>query len=184
MQHGPQSAVASCPEEYGASSRPEVLLGEACSNSDLSFPIEALDGSSGAIAERPGLKGLWAYRLSIACSHGCHESNKGTADQLVDLVERIVASTELLVLVDGHRGCGNFVNGRLLARELRRSLALNTNSAESARVNSSRNRQLFPKSARDRWTGRSRSSRSLGACGGGTLSCGVNERSHQLNLRG
>ncbi|WFU45244.1 isocitrate lyase/phosphoenolpyruvate mutase family protein [Bradyrhizobium sp. CB82] len=81
--------------------------------------MEAHDGLSGAIAQRAGFKGLWASGLSIASSLGYRDANEASWSQLVDVVERIVDSTELPVLVDGDSGFGNFNNARLLARKLR-----------------------------------------------------------------
>ncbi|WP_426426353.1 phosphoenolpyruvate mutase [Bradyrhizobium genosp. A] len=81
--------------------------------------MEAHDALSGAIASRAGFKGLWASGLSIASSLGYRDANEASWSQLVDVVERIVDSTELPVLVDGDGGFGNFNNARLLARKLR-----------------------------------------------------------------
>ncbi|WP_445222323.1 phosphoenolpyruvate mutase [Bradyrhizobium sp. Pa8] len=80
--------------------------------------MEAHDGLSGALAKRAGFKALWASGLSIACSLGYRDANEASWSQLVDVVERIVDSTELPVLVDGDGGFGNFNNARLLARKL------------------------------------------------------------------
>ncbi|OAF08766.1 phosphoenolpyruvate phosphomutase [Bradyrhizobium centrolobii] len=96
-----------------------MLRGQICSNSELSFLMEAHDGLSAAIAERAGFKGLWASGLSIASSLGYRDANEASWTQLVDAVERIVDSNTLPVLVDGDSGFGNFNNARLLARKLR-----------------------------------------------------------------
>ncbi|WP_426443189.1 phosphoenolpyruvate mutase [Bradyrhizobium genosp. P] len=96
-----------------------MLRAEICSRSTLSFLMEAHDALSGAIAKRAGFKGLWASGLSIASSLGYRDANEASWSQLVDVVERIVDSTELPVLVDGDGGFGNFNNARLLARKLR-----------------------------------------------------------------
>ncbi|WP_028351393.1 phosphoenolpyruvate mutase [Bradyrhizobium murdochi] len=96
-----------------------MLRHEICSNRELSFLMEAHDALSGVIAKRAGFKGLWASGLSIACSLGYRDANEASWNQLVDVVERIVDSTELPVLVDGDGGFGNFNNARLLARKLR-----------------------------------------------------------------
>ncbi|WP_024510017.1 phosphoenolpyruvate mutase [Bradyrhizobium sp. ARR65] len=95
-----------------------MLRDEICSTSDVSFLMEAHDALSGAIAKRAGFKGLWASGLSIASSLGYRDANEASWTQLVDVVERIVDSTELPVLVDGDGGFGNFNNARLLARKL------------------------------------------------------------------
>ncbi|MGY8678600.1 isocitrate lyase/phosphoenolpyruvate mutase family protein [Bradyrhizobium sp. UFLA05-153] len=81
--------------------------------------MEAHDGLSGAIAQRAGFKGLWASGLSIASSLGYRDANEASWSQLVDVVERIVDSTDLPVLVDGDSGVGTFSNARLLARKVR-----------------------------------------------------------------
>ncbi|MCG2633090.1 MULTISPECIES: phosphoenolpyruvate mutase [Bradyrhizobium] len=96
-----------------------MLRAQICSNRDLSFLMEAHDALSGAIAKRAGFKGLWASGLAIASSLGYRDANEASWSQLVDVVERIVDSTELPVLVDGDGGFGNFNNARLLARKLR-----------------------------------------------------------------
>ncbi|WP_458180835.1 phosphoenolpyruvate mutase [Bradyrhizobium sp. 14AA] len=81
--------------------------------------MEAHDALSGTIAKRAGFKGLWASGLSIASSLGYRDANEASWSQFVDVVERIVDSTELPVLVDGDGGFGNFNNARLVARKLR-----------------------------------------------------------------
>ncbi|WP_426413945.1 phosphoenolpyruvate mutase [Bradyrhizobium ganzhouense] len=81
--------------------------------------MEAHDALSAAIAKRAGFKGLWASGLSIASSLGYRDANEASWSQFVDVVERIVDSTELPVLVDGDGGFGNFNNARLVARKLR-----------------------------------------------------------------
>ncbi|MGV7215411.1 phosphoenolpyruvate mutase [Bradyrhizobium sp. UFLA05-112] len=96
-----------------------MLRALVCSNSELSFLMEAHDGLSAAIAKRAGFKGLWASGLSIATSLGYRDANEASWSQFVDVVERIVDSAELPVLVDGDGGFGNFNNARLLARKLR-----------------------------------------------------------------
>ncbi|WP_049823353.1 phosphoenolpyruvate mutase [Bradyrhizobium sp. WSM2254] len=96
-----------------------MLRAEVCSKSTLTFLMEAHDALSGAIAKRAGFKGLWASGLSIASSLGYRDANEASWSQLVDVVERIVDSTELPVLVDGDGGFGNFNNARLVARKLR-----------------------------------------------------------------
>ncbi|MFB6464038.1 phosphoenolpyruvate mutase [Bradyrhizobium tunisiense] len=118
MQYQPQSAVANRPERSAGHSLSQELRAEICSKSDLSFLMEAHDALSGAIAKRAGFKGLWASGLSIASSLGYRDANEASWSQLVDVVERIVDSTELPVLVDGDSGFGNFNNARLLARKL------------------------------------------------------------------
>ncbi|WP_027534438.1 isocitrate lyase/phosphoenolpyruvate mutase family protein [Bradyrhizobium sp. WSM3983] len=95
-----------------------MLRKQVCSNSELSFLMEAHDGLSAAIAERAGFKGLWASRLSIACSLGYGDANEASWSRLVGIVERIVGSTELPVLVDGDGGFCNFDNARFRARKL------------------------------------------------------------------
>ncbi|MFH0303142.1 isocitrate lyase/phosphoenolpyruvate mutase family protein [Bradyrhizobium sp. 31Argb] len=96
-----------------------MLRAQICCSRNLSFLMEAHDGLSGTIAKRAGFKCLWASGLSIACSLGYRDANEASWSQLVDVVERIVVSTELPVLVDGDGGFGNFNNARLLARTLR-----------------------------------------------------------------
>ncbi|WP_407152488.1 phosphoenolpyruvate mutase [Bradyrhizobium sp. ORS 86] len=95
------------------------MRAQVCCSSDLSFLMEAHDGLSAAIAERAGFKGLWASGLSIACSLGYRDANEASWSQVVDVVERIVDTSQLPVLVDGDGGFGNFNNARLLARKLR-----------------------------------------------------------------
>lgn len=119
MQHQPQYVFDNGPHRWAVSSSAEKLRAQVCSNNELSFLMEAHDGLSGAIAKRAGFKGLWASGLSIACSLGYRDANEASWSQVVDVVERIVDSTELPVLVDGDGGFGNFNNARLLARKLR-----------------------------------------------------------------
>lgn len=119
MQYQPQSTVANRPERSAGPSLSQELRAEICSKSDLLFLMEAHDALSGAIAKRAGFKGLWASGLSIASSLGYRDANEASWSQFVDVVERIVDSTELPVLVDGDGGFGNFNNARVLARKLR-----------------------------------------------------------------
>ncbi|MCK1693062.1 isocitrate lyase/phosphoenolpyruvate mutase family protein [Bradyrhizobium sp. 144] len=78
-----------------------MLRARACSNDDLSFLMEARAGLSATIAQRSGCKGTWASGLSIASSRGYRDANEASWTQLLQSVERIVASTEPAVLVDG-----------------------------------------------------------------------------------
>lgn len=119
MQHQPQYVFDNGPSRSAVSSSVEMLRALVCSNSELSFLMEAHDGLSAAIAKRAGFKGLWASGLSIATSLGYRDANEASWSQFVDVVERIVDSTALPVLVDGDGGFGNFNNARLLARKLR-----------------------------------------------------------------
>ncbi|MGY4281468.1 phosphoenolpyruvate phosphomutase [Bradyrhizobium sp. LM2.7] len=119
MQDRLPSVLANGPGQSAGSSRAEILRAEICSRRELSFLMEAHDGLSAAIAERAGFKGLWASGLSIACSLGYRDANEASWSQLVDVVERIVESSELPVLVDGDGGFGNFNNARLVTRRLR-----------------------------------------------------------------
>ncbi|WP_456756443.1 phosphoenolpyruvate mutase [Bradyrhizobium sp. USDA 4461] len=96
-----------------------MMRAQVCSSDELSFLMEAHDGLSAAIAGRAGFKGLWASGLSIACSLGYRDANEASWSQVVDIVGRIVDSSQLPVLVDGDGGFGNFNNARLLARKLR-----------------------------------------------------------------
>ncbi|MCA1457294.1 isocitrate lyase/phosphoenolpyruvate mutase family protein [Bradyrhizobium sp. BRP22] len=100
-----------------------MLRTEICGKPDLTFLMEAHDALSGTIAKRAGFKGLWASGLSIACSLGYRDANEASWTQIVEMVERIVGSTELPVLVDRDGGFGNFNNARLLARKLRQRCA-------------------------------------------------------------
>lgn len=118
MQYQPRSAVINRPERSAGPSLSQILRDEICSKTALSFLMEAHDALSGAIAKRAGFKSLWASGLSIASSLGYRDANEASWSQLVDVVERIVDSTELPVLVDGDGGFGNFNNARLLARKL------------------------------------------------------------------
>lgn len=118
MQYQPKSAVANRPERRAGPSLAQELRAEICSKSDLLFLMEAHDALSGAIAKRAGFKGLWASGLSIASCLGYRDANEASCSQFVDVVERIVDSSELPVLVDGDGGFGNFNNARLLARKL------------------------------------------------------------------
>lgn len=119
MQYQPKSAAANRPERRAGPSLAQKLRAEICSKSDLLFLMEAHDALSGAIAKRAGFKGLWASGLSIASSLGYRDANEASWSQFVDVVERIVDSTELPVLVDADGGFGNFNNARLVARKLR-----------------------------------------------------------------
>lgn len=118
MQYQPKSAVINRPERSAGPSLSQLLRDEICSKTTVSFLMEAHDALSGAIAKRAGFKSLWASGLSIASSLGYRDANEASWSQLVDVVERIVDSTELPVLVDGDGGFGNFNNARLLARKL------------------------------------------------------------------
>ncbi|QOZ23988.1 phosphoenolpyruvate mutase [Bradyrhizobium sp. CCBAU 51753] len=95
-----------------------MLRAQVCCSRELSFLMEAHDGLSAAIAKRAGFTGLWASGLSIASSLGYRDASEGSWSQLVEVVERIVDSSQLPVLVDGDGGFGNFNNARLLARKL------------------------------------------------------------------
>lgn len=117
MQYQPKSAVINRPERRAGPSLSQILRDEICSKTTVSFLMEAHDALSGAIAKRAGFKSLWASGLSIASSLGYRDANEASWSQLVDVVERIVDSTELPVLVDGDGGFG-FNNARLLARKL------------------------------------------------------------------
>lgn len=119
MQYQPKSAVANRPERRAGPSLAQELRAEICSKGDLLFLMEAHDALSGAIAKRAGFKGLWASGLSIASSLGYRDANEASWSQFVDVVERIVDSSDLPVLVDGDGGFGNFNNARLVARKLR-----------------------------------------------------------------
>jgi phosphoenolpyruvate phosphomutase len=114
-----QSVLANGHHHHATSRAADKLRNQICGNHELSFLMEAHDGLSGAIAERAGFKGLWASGLSISCSLGYRDANEASWTQLVDVVERMVDSTDLPVLVDGDSGFGNFNNARLLARKLR-----------------------------------------------------------------
>ncbi|WP_315766432.1 MULTISPECIES: phosphoenolpyruvate mutase [unclassified Bradyrhizobium] len=118
MQPQKQSVVANGHDHHAATRVADKLRDQICSNRDLTFLMEAHDGLSGAIAERAGFKGLWASGLSISCALGYRDANEASWTQLVDVVERMVDSTDLPVLVDGDSGFGNFNNARLLARKL------------------------------------------------------------------
>lgn len=118
MQYPPKSAVINRPERSAGPSFSQILRDEICSKTTVSFLMEAHDALSAAIAKRAGFKSLWASGLSIASSLGYRDANEASWSQLVDVVERIVDSTELPVLVDGDGGFGNFNNARLLARKL------------------------------------------------------------------
>ncbi|WP_247450966.1 isocitrate lyase/phosphoenolpyruvate mutase family protein [Bradyrhizobium sp. 180] len=61
--------------------------------------MEARAGLSATIAPRSGCKGTWASGLSIASSRGYRDANEASWTQLLQSVERIVASTEHLSLV-------------------------------------------------------------------------------------
>ncbi|WP_449382500.1 isocitrate lyase/phosphoenolpyruvate mutase family protein [Bradyrhizobium sp. UFLA05-112] len=104
-ENGPDRGVRTLPAD--------ILRPQVCSNDDLSFLMDAHDGLPGAIAQRAGFKGLWA-----SGSLGYRDANEASWSQLVEVVERIVGSTELLVLVDGDSGFGNLNNARLLARRV------------------------------------------------------------------
>jgi len=118
MQTQKQAVVANGHPHHTATRVADKLRSQICCNHELSFLMEAHDGLSGAIAERAGFKGLWASGLSISCSLGYRDANEASWTQLVDVVERMVDSTDLPVLVDGDSGFGNFNNARLLARKL------------------------------------------------------------------
>lgn len=117
QDHSPSVLAASCAQS-GGSSLAELLRAQVCCSRELSFLMEAHDGLSAAIAKRAGFNGLWASGLSIASSLGYRDASEGSWSQLVDVVERIVDSSQLPVLVDGDGGFGNFNNARLLARKL------------------------------------------------------------------
>ncbi|RXH36627.1 phosphoenolpyruvate phosphomutase [Bradyrhizobium nanningense] len=131
MQYQPQAVRPNASHEYARPSPVEKLRDEICSNSELSFLMEAHDGLSARIAERAGFRGLWASGLSIASSLGFRDANEASWSQLVESVERIVDSTELPVLVDGDGGFGNFNNARLLARKLRQAGAAGASLEDS-----------------------------------------------------
>ncbi|MGJ5180257.1 phosphoenolpyruvate mutase [Bradyrhizobium oligotrophicum] len=115
----PQSIRHAADHRPELATRAAVLREQICCNRDLSFLMEAHDGLSSAVAERAGFKGLWASGLSIACSLGYRDASEASWTQLIDVVERMVDSTDLPVLVDGDSGFGNFNNARILAHKLR-----------------------------------------------------------------
>lgn len=84
-----------------------MLRARACSNDDVSFLMEARAGLAATIAQRSGFKGTRASGLSIASSRGYRDANEASRTQFLQSVERIVASTEPPVLVDGDGGFGN-----------------------------------------------------------------------------
>ncbi|MDK1390075.1 phosphoenolpyruvate mutase [Sinorhizobium sp. 8-89] len=98
---------------------PSTSLRELILSKDLTFLMEAHDGLSAAIAERAGFKGLWASGLSISSALGYRDANEASWTQVVDVVERMVDSTNVPILVDGDSGFGNFNNARLVARKLK-----------------------------------------------------------------
>src|SRR6266850_6828060 len=98
MQPQEQSIVANGHHHQATSQAAEKLRNQIRCNHELSFLMEAHDGLSGAIAERAGFKGLWASGLSISCSLGYRDANEASWTQLVDVVERMVDSTDLPVL--------------------------------------------------------------------------------------
>ena len=118
MQPQKQSVVANGHHHDVISRAGNRLRNQICCDHELAFLMEAHDGLSGAVAERAGFKGLWASGLSISCALGYRDANEASWTQLVDVVERMVDSTDLPVLVDGDSGFGNFNNARLLARKL------------------------------------------------------------------
>ncbi len=119
MQEQAPSVLAKGSAQSADCSFAELMRAQVCCSSELSFLMEAHDGLSAAIAERAGFKGLWASGLSIASSLGYRDANEASWNQLVDVVERIVETSQLPVLVDGDGGFGNFNNARLVARKLR-----------------------------------------------------------------
>ncbi|MVT55547.1 phosphoenolpyruvate mutase [Bradyrhizobium yuanmingense] len=119
MQDQSSGVLADPIHQSTRSSLAEILRAEICNSRELSFLMEAHDGLSAAIAKRARFTGLWASGLSIACSLGYRDANEASWTEIVDVVERIVDSSELPVLVDGDSGFGNFNNARLVTRKLR-----------------------------------------------------------------
>lgn len=118
MQLRPDSILADRFDGCHYESRTEKLRAQVCSNSELSFLMEAHDGLSAGIADRAGFKGLWASGSSIACSLGFGDTQQASWTQVLDQIERIVDSTQVPVLVDGRFGFGSLKSTRLLARKL------------------------------------------------------------------
>ncbi|TYO64554.1 hypothetical protein FXV83_21390 [Bradyrhizobium hipponense] len=116
MEHQPQFALASGPDQRTDVSPAEMHRAQVCSSHDLSVLMEAQDAHLGATAKRAGFKGLCASDRSLACSLGARNANEASWSQLADVAERIAKSTELPVLID-------FDNAPILARELRQRVA-------------------------------------------------------------
>lgn len=84
------------------------------------FLMEAHDGLSALIASRAGFKGLWASGLTISTALGYRDASEVSWTCVVDMVERMVATSGLPILVDADTGFGNFNNARILATALKR----------------------------------------------------------------
>ncbi|NOJ44576.1 isocitrate lyase/phosphoenolpyruvate mutase family protein [Bradyrhizobium australiense] len=117
MQHPSQSAFANSPDRCPTRRRPKCCRSGLLQQ--LFFLMEAYDGLSGAIGERPGFTGHWASGLTTACSLGYRDANRVLSTQLVDAVQLIADPTELPAPVDGDRGFGNLDKAKLFARTLR-----------------------------------------------------------------
>ncbi|WP_229172001.1 MULTISPECIES: isocitrate lyase/phosphoenolpyruvate mutase family protein [Bradyrhizobium] len=120
MEHQPQSVLASGPDRRANLSPAEMLRAQVCSSHDLSVLTEAQDTHSCcATAKRAGFKGFCASGRSLACSPGYRNADEASWGQLVDVVERIVESTEPPVLVVGDSDFRHFNKAPILARKLR-----------------------------------------------------------------
>ncbi|WP_354128364.1 isocitrate lyase/phosphoenolpyruvate mutase family protein [Bradyrhizobium sp. i1.15.2] len=107
MQHQPRSVLADGSDRRAVSWPAEMLRAHVCYNSDLPFLTEANDVLSDGMTKRAGFKGLRASGLLTGCSLGYHDASEASCSQLVDVVERMMESTELPVLVDAHSGFAN-----------------------------------------------------------------------------
>lgn len=94
-EHQRQSILARGPDRRASLSSAEMLRAQVCSSHDLSVLTEAQDmHSCRATAKRAGFKGFCALGQSLACSPGYRNANEASWGQLVDVVERIVETTE------------------------------------------------------------------------------------------
>jgi phosphoenolpyruvate phosphomutase len=83
--------------------------------------MEAHNALSAIVAQRAGFDALWASGLTISAANGVRDANELSWTQVCDVVESIVAATQLRVLVDGDTGHGNFNNARRFSRRLEQS---------------------------------------------------------------
>src|SRR5215212_6516264 len=90
----------------------------------IEFVMEAHNGLSAKIAEEAGFKGIWGSGLSISAALGVRDNNEASWTQVLEVLEFMADATDLLILLDGDTGYGNFNNVRRLVRKLeQRSVA-------------------------------------------------------------
>lgn len=92
--------------------------------SELTVLLEAHDAVSAVIAERAGLKALWASSLTISCANGYRDNNEMSMSQVLDQLETMTRRVNIPILADADTGHGSLERLAILAEGLwRRDVA-------------------------------------------------------------